>query len=711
MKNVVSISLGESAGDYDFTTRFRGQSFRVRRFGTDHDVRKALALIARWQGECDAIGLGMVRDHLVGTRRIEDPTTAELEAAVSEVPVTTGARLRGFLDDWAVRHVQGHEQQYFTNSRVMFLSGLGSYRTAQALSEYTRNMRFADPLLQLGVPRLLDSIPQLEAYAALAAPVERRLPGVWPRVPRSLREGWMRLVLREPFRKATVVVAPYDDLAPFGLEELAGKIVLTSAIPDEQVKRLGDRGVDVVIDRTPQLLERVVGVNVIEAMILAVLGRQDRDDVLHDEYLEIFGDRKVAPRILFPSGRTRRVNRFAFVIHPLSREYLKASRPIELASRVAPSVVLPILERLIAYWPPFVYSRVTGIRSPAGVEAEGWLITVGGTPKELLAHSPEFTYRRLLEAASIAERLGAQIMGLGAFTKVVGDAGVTVARRASIPITTGNSYSASGALWAAADAVKRMGLLSRDARGKVAGKAMVVGATGAIGSACARLLAMSFEEVHLVSPEISKLLALRETIVQDTPDAILHLSSRADESLREMDLIVTATSGAGKRILDIMKVKPGCVITDVARPLDLPRSEVAKRPDVLVIESGEIQLPGDVEMRDIGLPKGVVYACLAETIVLALEGRFESYTVGRNIQWEKVKEIYKLGLKHGMRLAAISGVDGPYSDEDIRRVRDLALAARRSADRERARVRGAPRGSGVVRPRAPHVAPVHGAHR
>ncbi len=125
-----------------------------------------------------------------------------------------------------------------------------------------------------------------------------------------------------------------------------------------------------------------------------------------------------------------------------------------------------------------------------------------------------------------------------------------------------------------------------------------------------------------------------------------------------------------------MKVKPGCVITDIARPLDLPPSEVAKRPDVLVIESGEIQLPGKVRMRDIGLPQGVAYACLAEAIVLALEGRFENYTVGRNIQWEKVKEIYKLGLKHGMKLAAVSGVNGVYSDEDIRRVRDLALKAR-----------------------------------
>ena len=85
-------------------------------------------------------------------------------------------------------------------------------------------------------------------------------------------------------------------------------------------------------------------------------------------------------------------------------------------------------------------------------------------------------------------------------------------------------------------------------------------------------------------------------------------------------------------------------------------------------------------MKDIGLPKGVAYACLAETIVLALEGRFETFTVGRNIEWEKVREIYKLGLKHGMKLASISGVNGVYSDEDLARVRRMALAKRPSTE-------------------------------
>ena len=206
---------------------------------------------------------------------------------------------------------------------------------------------------------------------------------------------------------------------------------------------------------------------------------------------------------------------------------------------------------------------------------------------------------------------------------------------------------------------------------------MVVGATGAIGSVCARLLALASDELWLVSPETAKLLALKQDIEREHPRAVVHAAATPGEHLADMDVIVTATSGAGKRVLDIMDVKPGCVITDVARPLDLSAEDVAKRPDVIVVESGEIELPGvDVRMRDIGLPPGVAYACLAETVALALEGRYETFTVGRAIEWEKVKEIYQLGLRHGMRLAAISGVNGVYTDEDFARVRQLALAAR-----------------------------------
>jgi predicted amino acid dehydrogenase len=676
MKRIVSVSLGPSSADYEFTTGFLGQQFHIRRFGADGDIARASALLERYQGEADACGLGMVRDHaVVGTRRFDDRLTARFEQVVTRVPLTTGARLRTFLDEWAVRHVQNEEGQYFTNARVLFLSGIGNYRAASTLAEYTRNFRFADPITFDGLPTVLHSLRALERYAALSARLPRRkkLDGVPSDGPPRL--AWNRRAMRKAMKWAHFLVAPYQEVEGYTAEELQRKVLLTSSIPDESLKRLGEKGVHVVIDRTPQLLDRVVGLNIIDAMILASL-EKGAEQMSDDDYLDVLAGLDVAPRMLYPTGRYRRTNRFAFVIHPLSQEYFKTIKAAEIISRAAGRRGMNVFERVIAYSPPFVYSHVTGIESPTGVSAEGWLISVGGTPKQLLSHSPEFTYRRLLAASHMAERLGAQIMGLGAFTKVVGDAGITVSRRANIPITTGNSYSASGALWAAADAVRRMGLVPLAKGGRVKAKAMVIGATGAIGSACARLLAQVAEEVVLVSIETAKLFTLRESILKDTPDARLRIARSARESVADMDMIVTATSAAGKKILDITKVKPGCVITDVARPLDLPPEEVAKRPDVLVIESGEILLPGNVHIANIGLPKNIVYACLAETIVLALEGRFETYTIGRNIEWQKVKEIYKLGLKHGMSLAAISGVNGVFSDQDIARVRELALAAR-----------------------------------
>jgi predicted amino acid dehydrogenase len=129
-------------------------------------------------------------------------------------------------------------------------------------------------------------------------------------------------------------------------------------------------------------------------------------------------------------------------------------------------------------------------------------------------------------------------------------------------------------------------------------------------------------------------------------------------------------------MMDLDQVKPGCVITDVNRPLNFTLTDVKKRPDVLIIASGEITLPGEPEFRDIGLPPGTAYASMAEAIVLALEGRFENFSVGRDIQWEKVSEIYKMGLKHGMRLASITGIEGILDDKDFQRVRNLAQAAR-----------------------------------
>ena len=678
MKKIASISLGPFSLDCNFRAKFLGHDFEVVRIGTDNDFKAAEKLVIEWRDKVDAIGLGLVHDHYsVGTRYFHQRDTARLEKLAGDTLVSTGVRLREIVQEWSLRSAQGELGNFFNNAKVLFLSGAANYRLASVMGEFTQNLSFADPVLQFGAPGLLHSLRALELYAAGSHPVlrvgpEDHLPSLAP------ARRFNRSLLKKAVRDADAIVASYHQLERYGPDELEGKVVLTSTISPDRLQTLKERGLRVVIDCSIQLFEQTVGLNVVEAMILAALGKPAKE-IAHDDYLEIFTDLDLKPRILYPIKGKKQINRFAFVIHPLSQKYLTNVKPLKLLAKVSPPAVMDVVEKAVAYSPPMVYSEVEGIRSPTGVEAKGWLIFVGGTPKQIMSHSPEFTYRQLLAAADMAKKLGAQIMGLGAFTKVVGDAGVTVAKRAPLPITTGNSYSASGALWAAHEAAARLGLVELEKGKKIEGKAMVVGATGAIGSACARLLARTAEEVHLVSPESAKLLVLEKSILRESPGAKLVLASYADSdrSIGDMDMIVTATSGAGKKILDIMKVKPGCVITDVARPLDLPPEEVAKRPDVLVIESGEVYLPGKVRMKQIGFEDhNVVYACLAETIVLTLEGRFENFTLGRTIEWEKVHEIYKMGLKHGMRLAAISGVNGVYSDEDIARVRELALQAR-----------------------------------
>jgi predicted amino acid dehydrogenase len=669
---VVNVTLQGKDWDFDEKVTFAGHDFRLVRIGTSGDLKAAEELVWRWSLKSDAIAVTGAREaEAAGLFQGDIHEIRRVLRTTSRVPVQDGAMLADVLQEWAIRHVNTEMPGYFTNARVVVLGGSNHDQTIKVLREFTSNIDFVDPEKRVDVPVVLNHNPVLTKAAEVGMRSWRMTPSLLKDVAHGPVEWISDRLAHQAAKDCDVIVGTYSELMRFGLGDLTGKAVITNAVSDERLAELGKRGVDLVVDATPRPFPFMVVTAMFEAMAAALI--TDDRELAKDDLIELIETAGLQPRLLRPNG-DRRKSRFAFVIHPLSQQYFKNVDALDAIS-VVPGM-MTVVEKAMAYAPPFIYSHVTGITSPTGAEAEGWLISVGGTPKEMLSHNPEFTYSRLLEAAELGRKLGAQVMGLGAFTKVVGDAGVTVAKKAPLPITTGNSYSASGALWAAHAAMRRLGIAPVDENGIIHGKAMVVGATGAIGSVCARLLALVCDELWLVSPETAKLIAIKHDIESQHPRATIMAAGNPGDALTEMDLIVTATSAAGTRVLDIMKVKPGCVITDVARPLDMSAEDVAKRPDVLVIESGEIELPGEVHMRDIGLPDGVAYACLAETVVLALEGRYETFTVGRNIEWPKVKEIYQLGLKHGMKLATISGVRGVFTDADFARVRELAVKAR-----------------------------------
>ncbi|HNB41847.1 MAG TPA: hypothetical protein PLG52_10130, partial [Anaerolineales bacterium] len=120
---------------------------------------------------------------------------------------------------------------------------------------------------------------------------------------------------------------------------------------------------------------------------------------------------------------------------------------------------------------------------------------------------PERTvYRKIIQTGRAAEELGANILGLGAFTSVVGDAGVTIANSLDIPVTTGDSYTVMMAVQAIREAAKVMDIKIEDAT------VAVVGATGSIGRVCAELIAGEAARTLLIARDEKKLEDLRDRL-------------------------------------------------------------------------------------------------------------------------------------------------------------------------------------------------------
>ena len=161
-----------------------------------------------------------------------------------------------------------------------------------------------------------------------------------------------------------------------------------------------------------------------------------------------------------------------------------------------------------------------------------------------------------------------------------------------------------------------------------ASTAAVVGATGAIGAVAAELIAREVGRLWLIGRpgRAAALEAVRERIMARAPAEVRVGTDLA--GLAQADLILTVTS-AVEAVIEPEHLKPGAVVCDVARPRDVSARVAAVRDDVLVIDGGMVAVPGDVDFHfNFGFPPGMAYACMAETMALALEGRWESYTLG-----------------------------------------------------------------------------------
>lgn len=404
--------------------------------------------------------------------------------------------------------------------------------------------------------------------------------------------------------------------------------------------------------------------------------------------------------------------RFAFLVHPVDLDNY-SEFDASLADLTAEQ-----LKDLSSRWndlvEPFVVAS-TRVVDNCGRSAYGDFICVPKTAAQLLAMDKEQSRREILAAIDLAVERGARLVGLGAYTSVVTMGGRQLLPYTDVALTTGNSYTVVSGVEAAVSAAKEVGLEMGTATGAV------VGAGGAIGKALAILLSEQVQNLILIGnparPEKSEYRMLKVAVeiiqhlrtlagsgrqlapgslgafaaqldsvpAEDAPLSVwvefarevlasgapltLTVDSRAH--LPRADLILAATSSLEALITpDVLK--RSAVVCDMSRPSNVSKEVLEERPDVLVIDGGVIALPGSPDLGwNFGFEKGTAFACMSETMMLALEGRYEHMSIGADLSLEHLELMRGLAKKLGFTLAGFRAFDRPLDPAVWERVRAL----------------------------------------
>jgi len=292
-KRVVSVSLGSSRRDSVAEVEVLGEKVVLERRGTDGDFQGAICLIRELDGQVDAIGLGGIDLYLVaGKRRYLIRDAKRLKEAAKKTPVVDGSGLKHTLERRAV----GELSTLFDwkRTKVLLPSAVDRFGLAEALEEAGAKVLYGDFIFALGLPIPLYRLSFLQKLAYLLLPLMTQLPFslLYPTGERQEKQvvDWRSRY----YRFADLVAGDWHYLKRHMPEDMRGKSVLTNTTTEEDVAFLRARGVRYLITTTPRLSGRSFGTNVMEALLVALAGRElGEEDYLR--YIDLLG---LKPQVL-----------------------------------------------------------------------------------------------------------------------------------------------------------------------------------------------------------------------------------------------------------------------------------------------------------------------------------------------------------------------------------------------------------------------------
>jgi len=317
------------------------------------------------------------------------------------------------------------------------------------------------------------------------------------------------------------------------------------------------------------------------------------------------------------------------------------------------------IKDILPWIPPRPVCHVE-VASTAGAIARGLYIDSFIPPDRLEARHVHENIARVRAAASCAINAGAKIVSLGGFSSILieGNFDQLPERHATV-FTTGNTLTVALIV----QGIEKMCAL--EGRDLQSSTLLIVGATGDVGSGCARCLAPFVRRVLLKARNVERLGRLATELEADGGQ--VEIATGRQQFSAEADLVICAASLASPSLL-LGRIAPDAIVCDAGYPKNLSPS--AEMPSAKVFFGGLGQVTGGMKfapdfhgiLNRHPFPD-VAHGCLLEGMALALERRFAPFSQGRGfITPERVEEIATVAVRHGIVLAPFYNADGPLED-------------------------------------------------
>jgi hypothetical protein len=298
MKHIVSISIGSSKRDHKVSIDINNENVVIERIGTDGDIQRAIKLIEELDGKVDAFGMGGIDVYLnAGKNRYRIKDALPIREAAKITPMVDGSGLKVSLEK-EIPHFINDNVEKLEGKSVFILPAIDRYGMAEGFQDMGCELVLGDLMVALGINIPIKSLKMLDRIASVIAPVACRLPFemLYPTGKEQNKDSNRTGRFDKFFYDADIIAGDFHYIRQYMPGGMQGKMIVTNTVTKEDIKWLKECGVRTLVTSTPDLEGRSFGTNVIEALLVALIGK-GIDEITPEDYLRVLKEINFQPRV------------------------------------------------------------------------------------------------------------------------------------------------------------------------------------------------------------------------------------------------------------------------------------------------------------------------------------------------------------------------------------------------------------------------------